>query len=303
MGRDTAKGSRTALGNLAMACIAASERDPALRNDDPIAPRLLSWRDGGVATARLKLAHPAIRFAAEHFIPGIYGYALARVKHMDLIVSQEVLAGIDSLIILGAGYDTRAYRMHEELTDIQVIEVDHRATSRDKRRRLASALVPIPANVSFLEVDFTHQDLLEQLVRHGHESDGRTLFLLSGVSMYLPENSMLGLFDQVASHAAPRTSLLFDYIDANVLTDPERYYGSEWLPYARRVGEEPRWGIPTGEAQTLLATRGLRLASDVNAEELTDRYLRRGDGSTVARPFDFGAVAHAFVEATPDRLG
>lgn len=288
------KRSTTALGNLAMACIANSERDPGLRNDDPIAPRLLRWGDGRVATARPKLLHPAVRFATERIMPGIYGFALARVKHMDLIVRQETAVGIDSLVILGAGYDTRSYRMQTELSGVQVFEVDHPATSRDKRRRLARALRSIPENVSFVEVDFTRQDLLEQLAAHGHRLSTRTLFLLSGVSMYLPEEAMLKLFGQVAAHGSERTSLLFDYIDADVLIEPDRFYGKEWLPYASKVGETPTWGIHPGGARGLLAAHGLSLVSDLDADELTARYLRRADGSLVARPFQFGAIAHAF---------
>lgn len=72
-------------------------------------------------------------------------------------------------------------------------------------------------------------------------------------------------------------------------------YGKEWVPYATKVGEEPRWGIPAGETGAMLATRGLNLASDIGADELMVRYLRRADGSTLVRPFEFGAVAHAFV--------
>ena len=277
-----------------MACIANTERDSKLRNDDPIAPRLLRWGDGPVAAARPKLLHPAIRFAVERIMPGIYGFALARVRHMDLIVRRETAAGIDSLVILGAGYDTRAYRMQPELSDVRVFEVDHPATSRDKRRRLANEIRSIPENVRFVELDFTRQDLLEELAAHGHRLSTRTLFLLSGVSMYLPEEAMFDLFRQVATHSSGRTSMVFDYIDADVLIEPDRFYGKEWLRYASKVGEAPTWGIRPGGARELLAAHGLSLVSDLNAHELTARYLRRTDGSTVARPFQFGAIAHAF---------
>jgi methyltransferase (TIGR00027 family) len=206
--RDETKSSRTALGNLAIACIATSERDPTVRNDDPIAPQLLRWSDGAVAATRLKLLHPTLRRATERFIPGIYGYGLARLHHMDLVLRQEVSEGIDSLVILGAGYDTRAYRMAEELVDVSVFEVDHPATLRDKRGRLAAALGATPDSVGFVEVDFTQEDLLDRLVDHGHERSSRTLFLLSGVSMYLSDDAMSRLLDQVTAHmAGPRSSV------------------------------------------------------------------------------------------------
>ena len=293
--RDTTKGSATALGNLALASIATSERDPTVRHDDAIGTQFFRWSDGAVAAARLRLLHPALRRAIERIIPGIYGYGLARMHHIDQILRQEVSAGIDSLAILGAGYDTRPYRMAEELADVRVFEVDHPTTSRDKRRRITEALGSAPANVSFVEVDFIEDDLLNRLGEHGHERSTRTLFLLSGVSMYLPDEVMLKLFDQVAAHTSEGTSLVFDYIDADVLVNPDGYYGKEWVPYATKVGEEPRWGISAGEGEALLARHGLRLASNMNAGDLQRAYLRRADGSTVARPFEFGAIAQAFV--------
>jgi methyltransferase (TIGR00027 family) len=294
MGRDTTKRSMTALGNLAMASVITSERNPAMRIEDPIAPRLLRWGDGGIASARFTPFHPLIRRAVERFIPGIYGYSVARLRHMDAIVRQEAAAGVPSLVILGAGYDTRAYRMLE-LSGVEVFEVDHPATSRDKRRRLAKALDSIPANVNFVEVDFTRHDLIERLAASGHERSSPTLFLLSGVSMYLSEDAMHRLLGQVAAHSG-RSSLAFDYIDRNALAEPDRYFGKEWMHRARKAGEEPRWGIPAGEAESVLASRGLRLDSDVGADELTARYLRRADGSIATRTIDFGAIAHAFVE-------
>jgi methyltransferase (TIGR00027 family) len=290
---DRTKRSTTALGNLAMACIANSERDPDLRNNDPVAPRLLRWTDGRVAAARPRFLHPAIRLATERIMPGIYGFALARIKHMDLIVRQESAAGIETLVILGAGYDTRAYRMQQELLGIRVFEVDHPTTSRDKQRRLARALRSIPENVVFVELDLTRQDLLKQLAAHGHQLSTRTLFLLSGVSMYLPEHTMLKLLDQVAAHCSNRSSILFDYINADALVDPGSFYGKEWLRHASKVGEEPVWGIRAGEARALLEERELSMVADLDADELAARYLRRSDGSTLVRPFQFGAIAHA----------
>jgi methyltransferase (TIGR00027 family) len=298
-GGDSTRSSVTALGNLAMACVANTERDRELRVDDPIAPKLLRWNDGWVAAARLNLLHPAIRLATERIMPGTYSFSLARMKHMDLTLRQETAAGIDSLVILGAGYDTRAYRMQRELAGVRVFEVDHPATSRDKQRRIAKALGSAPENVDFVEVDLARQDLLEQLAARGHRRSTRTLFLLSGVSMYLPERAMLKLLDQVAAHSSERTSLLFDYIDPRVLIEPDRYYGKEWVSRATKIGEEPRWGIRASEAGALLASRGLELVSNLDADELTARYLRRANGSTVARPFQFGAIAHAFPGRVP----
>jgi methyltransferase (TIGR00027 family) len=290
--------STTVVGVLAGVCAGCAERDPQVRIDDAVAPRLLSWRDGKFAVVRVRALLPVLRPIQERMTPGGYGYVLARVHHMDAIVRGEVAAGLDRIVILGAGYDTRAYRMRDELAGVQVVEVDLPATSRDKRARLVKALGSLPPEVTYIEVDFTRQDLLERLGEHGHELSMRTLFLLSGVAMFLPQTAVFELFDQVAAHTSTRTSLLLDYIFEDVLTTPELYYGGrEWVRFATGVGEQPRSGIPTGDIEAVLAAHGLRLDSQLGAGELTACYLRRADGTTVARPYGFGAIAHAFVAA------
>jgi methyltransferase (TIGR00027 family) len=297
MGKGTEQSSETALGVLATVCVAGSEPDPCVRIEDPIAPRLLRWSDGKYAAARLRALHPIVRRAIGRQAPGAYGLIIARIHHMDAVVRQEVDAGLDRIVILGAGYDTRAYRMREQLDGVPVIEVDHPATSRDKRARLAKAIDSVPDGVTYLEVDFTHENLLERLGSVGHALSDRTLFVLSGVTPYLTAEAVSELLDQVAAHTSSRTSLLFDYIFEDVLTEPEKYYGGpEWVPYATKAGEEPRFGIPEEGIEGLLDEHGLRLAH-LETPEATERYLRRADGGLVARPYDFGGLAHAFVNA------
>ncbi|HET7455063.1 MAG TPA: SAM-dependent methyltransferase [Solirubrobacterales bacterium] len=287
------KPSATALGNLALACMATSERDPSVRGEDTFARCLLAWNDGAAAAARIRLLHPVLRAATERFLPGIYGFGLARAKHMDRVLREEIEVGIDSLVILGAGYDTRAYRLRAELADVRVFEVDNSATSRDKRRRVGKVLGAPPGNVSFVEADLARDGVGQRLTASGYDATDRTLFLLCGVSMYLSAEAMASLLDEIGAHKNERTSLLFDFVDARVLTEPDRFFGKEWIAHARKVGEEPRWGIPLGGVAALLESHDLLLASSLDAGELTTRYLRREDGSVVARPFDFGTVAHA----------
>jgi methyltransferase (TIGR00027 family) len=298
LGDNTAQSSTTALAVLSAIAVAGSERDAGVRFDDPIASRLLRWSDGKYAAARMRALHPLMRRAMERQVPGGYGYSIARMHHMDAVVRTELRAGLDTLVILGAGYDTRPYRMREGLNGVAVIEVDHPATSRDKRERVAKALGALPPGVSYLEVDFSHQDLLDRLADHDHELSARTLFILSGVAMYLTEAAVLRLFDQIAAHSSPRTSLLFDYVYSDVFTNPERYYsGPEWVPFVAGVDEEARSGFAPGHVGKVLASHGLRLDSHIDSDRLTERYLRRADGSIAAIPHGFAAIAHAFVAA------
>jgi methyltransferase (TIGR00027 family) len=296
LGGQTARGSETALVVLMFTSIGGTERDPRVRVDDPVGPRLLRWRDGRYAAGRIPRLHPAVRRKTEETGPGTYGFMIARLHYMDEVIRQEVAKGLDHLVILGAGFDTRAHRMREDLAGVQVFEVDHPATSRDKRARLKKAGRLASGDVTYVEVDFTHESLLERLYKHGHSDSARTLFVLSGVSMYLPGESVLELFSQVAAHSSPRTSLLFDYFFDDAMTNPDRYHGaSQWIDAVTEIGEEPGYGIEMAEIGAVLESRGLRLVSQADMPELAGRYLRREDGTSLPKPYDFAAVAHASV--------
>jgi methyltransferase (TIGR00027 family) len=296
MEEGTERSSATAAAVLSAVCVAGSQRDPKVRIDDPIAPRMLRWRDGKYFAARFRLLHPLVIRAGERETPGALGYSIGRIHCMDAVVRREAAAGLDRIVILGAGYDTRAYRMRDSLAGVQVVEVDHPATQHEKRARLAKALGTEPADVTFVEVDFTHQNLLERLADHGHDPSMRTLFILSGVAMYIPAAAVFELFDQVAAHTSPRTSLLFDYVFEQAYTNPESYYGaSKGMTVVAGKGEEMRSGIAEGEVEAVLAAHRLRLDSHIGPDELEARYLRRADGSTFLRPFGYFGIAHAFV--------
>lgn len=296
MEQETERASTTALGVLSAVIVGGTEHDAKVRVEDSFAPRLLRWRDGKFWLARVRALHPLLRRVMEYELPGAYGFIIARIHHMDAVIRRELAAGLDRIVILGAGYDTRAHRMRESLDGVPVLELDHPATSREKRTRLDKALGSEPSGITYVDVDFTHQNLLERLADHGHELSMRTLFVLSGVTYYLPEEAVFELFDQVASHASPRTSLLFDYAFEDVYTDPERYHGgSAFVPWTTDYGEEPRSGFRAGEIGAILADHGLRLDSHIDPGELETRYLRRADGTSAARPSGYIAIAHGFV--------
>jgi methyltransferase (TIGR00027 family) len=288
------KGSKMALAVLMFTTVAGTEDDSNVRIDDPVGPRLFRWGDGKYEIGRRPAAHSLFRRLIERSDPGAYGFNVVRLLYMDEVIRQEVADGLDQLVILGAGYDTRAYRMGDQLAGVQVFEVDLPVMSRDKRMRLQKALGRVPGGVRYVELDFNRQDPFECLAEYDYDESARTLFVLSGVSMYLPEAAVLKLFSQVASQSARRASILFDYIFDDVLTDPERYLGArQFIARATKAGEGLRYGIAMEEAGVVLKSCGLWLASQYDMTELAERCLRRADGTIAARPYSFAAVAHA----------
>jgi methyltransferase (TIGR00027 family) len=281
----------TAEGAALLRAAGTHEPDPRVRNPDWMAARFVDW--GLRLPALVKV--PGLRRLVPRFVesqvPGAYYFETARTHHLDALVRQAA-DGLAQLVLLGAGYDSRPYRMADELRDARVFEVDLPGLSARKREKVRSIVGEPPANVTYVEIDFTTQDLAERLSAHGHERDARTLYVWSGVAPYLPEDAVREVLAFVGSQ--PRAAIAFDYVFREVVEGDDAYYGApELLARLHRMGEPMRSGIPRGATAAYLAGLGLELEEDLGPREAIERYLIRSDGSVYGRPYGFGGFALA----------
>jgi methyltransferase (TIGR00027 family) len=132
-----------------------------------------------------------------------------RTAAIDAAVRDAIASGATQLVILGAGYDGRAWRM-PELADVRVFEIDHPATQRDKRAHL-SELPPTTAVVSFVSIDFERESLGAVLDRAGHNGSSPTCWIWEGVVMYLTRDAMRATLADIAGRSAPGSTLIVNY--------------------------------------------------------------------------------------------
>ena len=71
----------------------------------------------------------------ERLFPGLGNSIRARVRYFDDFVKNSIDEGLRQLVILGAGYDTRAYRIESLKGKVRVFEVDHPDTQTCKNRK------------------------------------------------------------------------------------------------------------------------------------------------------------------------
>jgi methyltransferase (TIGR00027 family) len=132
-----------------------------------------------------------------------------RTAAIDAGVRDAIAGGATQLVILGAGYDGRAWRM-PELTGVAVYEVDHPATQGDKRAHVAE--LPASAGiVRFVPVDFERESLDAALDRAGHDRSAPTCWIWEGVIMYLTREAMRATLAAIAGRSAPASSLIVNY--------------------------------------------------------------------------------------------
>jgi methyltransferase (TIGR00027 family) len=136
-----------------------------------------------------------------------------RTVAIDTAVRDAIAAGAMQLVILGAGYDGRAWRM-PEVAGLKVFEVDHPATQGDKRTRLAE-LPPAKGIVGFVSIDFERESLGTVLDRAGHDRSLPTCWIWEGVVMYLTRDAMRSTVAGIAGRSAPGSTLILNYHTAH----------------------------------------------------------------------------------------
>lgn len=203
----------------------------------------------------------------------------------------QVVPEVGQACLLGAGFDTRAYRL-PSLRRVRVFEVDHPETQARKRARLERAGAGA-GDVRFVPLDFQTGSLDAALVGAGFDRGVPTLFLWEGVTNYLSETAVDATVRWCAT-AARGSHLVFTYIDRHVLSAPGDYHRADRvLATVRRLGEEFTFGISPADLGRYLADRGLSLVTDIGAADYRRRYY--GVSADTMRGHEFYRTAHAVV--------
>jgi methyltransferase (TIGR00027 family) len=288
--------SRTAEYNALFRALESSLPEGRRLFEDPLARRFLGWPRA--RAARIGAA-PGFRDLVPRYIdrrwPGVRSAVVARTRLIDDAITAS-LAGVEQLVILGAGFDSRAYRL-PGLRGMLVFEVDHPDTLRIRRTKLERALAAPPAHVRFVAIDFQRDDLGAAMAAAGYRESARSFLLWEGCTNYLTESAVDATLRWCA-RAAPGSRLLFTYVHRDILTRPSAFVGTQQLfASLEKAGERFTFGIEPGELRAFLAERGLVLESDVGAAEYRQRYY--GDAARRMRGHEFYRVALARGRGAP----
>ena len=205
---------------------------------------------------------------------------LVRTRFIDELMERAVRDGATQLVILGAGFDTRAHRFAELLKDVKVIEIDYGATQEYKKRRVEAALGGAPANVMYAPIDFARENLGEVLRRAEFQPSRKTYYICEGVSMYVPEDGMKETLRAIALESAPGSVLLLEYMNRGGI-DLLMKYPMGMIKNAIDWGEPFVFGVPDGQDREFFLEAGLELgeALKIGSPESVKRYAMRQDGS------------------------
>ena len=255
--------SKTAVYVAAARAVGSKDPDPQLRNPDYLAIKFLGPRERAVLPDLPMNAldldfDRAMKQLGPHLPVAVMTY---RTKRFDAALLDALQNGARQVVVLGAGFDSRAYRFQSQLGDVRVMEVDYGPTQAYKKRRLGEILEVIPPNVSFVPMDFTKDNLLDQLRNAGYSEQQRTFFLWEGVTYYLPESAVKDTLHFVRDHSASGSRIAFDYFGAsNPTVNNPRHVYAQW-------GEPLLFGFPSDRAREYVQQEGLGVLSDTQGLE------------------------------------
>jgi methyltransferase (TIGR00027 family) len=212
-------------------------------------------------------------YARERQFPGVFGALICRTRYIDDALQDALRSGIGQVVILGAGFDSRAYRIgHIEGT--RVFEVDRPAMLAIKQSRLKKMLGKLPPHVAFVGIDFDRARLGDFLSAAGYDAMQRTFFVWEGVTQYLTGETVDEVLCYVAG-AAAGSRIAFTYTHRSVIDGTlDRDVDRRLRSLLARLGEPWITGFDPDEIAAYLREHGLATVAHVHAPDYEGRYLR-----------------------------
>jgi len=277
----TGRASKTAL-RVAMRRAAHQLMDHPPVLNDPIAVRIVGQdfaRD--MERAQHKVARDFRAFMA------------VRSRFVEDQLAQAVARGLTQYVVLGAGLDTFAWR--NPFPALRVFEVDFPATQEWKRQMVAEAGLDLPAELTFVPLDFEHQTLAAGLTESGLDAGLPAFFGWLGVVPYLTLDAFRATIRDIARMPGG-SGVGFDYgLSPKVLGPLHRLALKALSDRVAAAGEPFKLLLTPEEVERELRDAGFKRIEQRNSRELNALYFAgRSDGLKLPEP-GLGMLATAWV--------
>jgi methyltransferase (TIGR00027 family) len=240
---------------------------------DRFAPLFLS-RSSRVVQRGLLGARPVFRRAEQLEIAGLATSGLCRHRFID----EHLLAAlpdVEQVLILGAGYDSRAYRFASQIMPRPVFEVDLPPLSRRKAGIVAANRARFGSpRIRRVEIDFRTESLAERLAVTGFAAGAPTCVIWEGVSMYLTHDAVAATLAALAALCAPRSVIAMDFWQQ--VPGPGGMLRVAVERAMRLLGEPITFPQPAASVGRLLDGAGFQLIDLAEADVMTTRYATGG---------------------------
>ncbi|WP_163340420.1 SAM-dependent methyltransferase [Desulfopila sp. IMCC35008] len=209
----------------------------------------------------------------KNIVPGFHEYFLARTRYIDEYLQESIKSGLQQLVILGAGYDSRAYRFDELKSSVKIFEVDHPATQKVKKNKLFKIFQALPDHVTYVPVDFKKDNLQSCLPNNGYDNSLKTVFIWEGVTMYIDQATVNETLLFVSKNKGQGSSIIFDHTYREVVDGThESKEAKGWLKIAEKSNEPLLFGLHNDTIERFLLSSGFCNIVRITSEFFNDNY-------------------------------
>jgi methyltransferase (TIGR00027 family) len=250
--------------------------------EDPLAVRIVGREAAASISAIADRFSPPARY--------MRAFMAVRARFAEDELALAVRRGVTQFVMLGAGLDTFAYR--NPFHSLRVFEVDHPATQKWKRQRLAAENIAIPDSVTYAAVDFNTQTLADGLRAANFQAAEPAFFSWLGVTMYLEPQTVLDTLRLIHT-MSPENGVVFDYtVPRNLLNTVGKLVFDAITRRVAAAGEPFRGFFVPSELSAALNQIGFRHIEDLDSPAINARYFaNRTDNLRVAGAM--GRLCHA----------
>jgi methyltransferase (TIGR00027 family) len=282
--------SRTALGAAICRLIEQYQPEKTRLFYDPVAKELV----GGSVRILMKFASMRnfTMKQTDAVAKGIYGVQICRTRYIDDVVQAAISQGIKQLVILGAGYDTRPYRL-PEMESVKVFEVDLPAVQDDKKKKLQKYLGRLPEHVTFIPIDFDTQTLETVFTGTAFDPSMPAIFIWEGVTQYISEEAVRQTLAFVGK-SAPGSIIVFTYVLKSIIERHSDIPGANHMMDV--VARQSPWvfGLEPSGIQDFLKPYGLIVIAEVGNSDYQEKYLKPVERNLVV--FEGERIIHAAIK-------
>jgi methyltransferase (TIGR00027 family) len=263
--------AQTAFGPMVIVAVEQNYPVPRRLVHDDLAVHFLPAGTGLlVGACRWQVLRNLIVNLSEQRAPGVWGGVLCRKRYADDRLTQAVDDGFEQVVILGAGLDTRAYRLAAP-KGVPAFEIDLPSNIAYKEQRLQKLYGRLPEHVALVAADFEADDLGVALGAHGFQPEQRTMFVWEAVTQYLTADAVRRTL-AFLSRAASGSRLMFTYVRKDFL-DGTNLYDARNLYRDFVAGHVWHFGIDPEHVAGLLREYGWAEREQVGRAEFERRYL------------------------------
>ncbi|WP_022667553.1 SAM-dependent methyltransferase [Desulfospira joergensenii] len=222
-------------------------------------------------------------------MPGVNGAIVARIRFIDEYVKTCIEKGFKQMVVIGAGYDTRAHRIDGAKENLSVFEVDHPLTQETKIKTIKTIFGSLPGHVTYVPMVFGREQLDEKLSGAGYKRGLKTLFIVEGLLMYIPPAAVEALLRVITGISSAGSALVADYFHTDVIEGTSGLREAKALKqFVEKAGSRLMFGLDPGSVSDFFTRQGFHNLEQVSAPSCKALYFKgESRKRTVSSMFNF----------------